>query len=238
MMKTIDETKLIGLLAGKDWRAIGIYSEILNRAAEERTKGKHSARILAYSIDYNAIENLPVEAEHQIPFILGEEIDFFLTKGPDCLIVCSIAMHETLDRAWNAKTEIPLFHAGHVAAEEAQNQGRKNVLLLGSEFTMTNGFYARYFQDRGINVVIPCPEDIVTLQNIQSNVARGNMTAAYKLATTQIIGRYSKADAVILASTELPMVIGAEDSPALPLINPVECQCREAAAFAFGGGQA
>ena len=227
-------TITIGLLGGTNWPSTISYYETLNRAAEERTKGEHSATILLYSIDYNAIKNPLPEQAHKTYAQLREKIGFFLTKGPDCLILCSNTLHAALDQVRDVlKIQIPVFHAGMLTAEEAEHQGRKNVLLLGTEFTMTDGFYARYFEDRGIQAIIPSAEDRATLQNIQSNVARGNKSAAYTAATKQILERHSQVDAAILASTELPLIIGPEDSP-LPLINPVQCQCNAAAEFAFG----
>ncbi len=47
-----------------------------------------------------------------------------------------------------------------------------------------------------------------------------------------ILGRYTEADAAVLACTELPLIIDEHNSP-IPLIDLMECQCKAAAAYAY-----
>jgi aspartate racemase len=67
---------------------------------------------------------------------------------------------------------------------------------------------------------------------MQTELAAGKILPSYRSAFQEILTRYPQAEAAVLACTELPLVINAENSP-LPLINPVDCQCIAAAAFAF-----
>jgi len=226
--------KTIGLLGGTSWPSTISYYEKLNQLAQEQLGGNHSAEILLYSIDYESIKSRYHHGWNEIPGLLAQKIEHFLQKEPDCLILCNNTLHRALDRIESKlKIKVPVFHAGHLAAEDAVQQNMKTVLLLGTAFTMEDGFYAKYFEARGVRVIIPAPEDRKEIQRIQSNVARGDIDPAYSDVCADILRRYRSIDAVVLACTELPLVIDQRISPK-PLINPVDCQCYAATQFAFG----
>lgn len=226
--------KVIGLLGGTSWPSSIAYYDTLNRIAQERLSGHHSARILLYSVDYHNIKSLYHDGWDKIPALLASEIRFFLKKEPDCLIICNNTLHRAFDKIRDKlNIAIPVFHAGHLAAEEAQRQGRKTVLLLGTAFTMEDGFFAKYFEDKGIHVVVPCAEDRQLIQTMQSDIARGNIDPSYADVFTSILKRRPQSEAVVLACTELPLVITSTNSP-LPIIDPAQCQCKAAAQYAFG----
>ncbi|MEJ0063304.1 MAG: amino acid racemase [Alphaproteobacteria bacterium] len=226
--------KTIGLLGGTSWPSTFSYYELLNRAAQKALGGHHSARILLYSIDYHPIKSLYHDGWDKIPALLAEEVRFFLAKGPDCLIICNNTLHRAFDQIRDSlNITIPVFHAGHLAAEEAQRQGHKTVLLLGTAFTMEDGFFAKYFEDRGIKVMIPNAEDRKSIQDIQSELALGNLDPSYPRIFAAMLKRYAEVDAIILACTELPLAINETSAPK-PLINPIHCQCEAAAGFVFG----
>jgi len=226
--------KTIGLLGGTSWPSTFSYYDALNRAAQKYLGGHHSARILLYSIDYHPIKNLYHDGWDKIPALLEQEIRFFLDKKPDCFILCNNTLHRALDQIREGlNITIPVFHAGHLAAEEAQHTGCKTVLLLGTAFTMEDGFFAKYFEAKGIRVVIPSYEDRQEIQKIKTELARGNIDPAYSEIFSTMLRRYPDVDAIILACTELPLAINEHNSPK-PLINPIHCQCAASAKFAFG----
>ena len=47
--------KTIGLIGGMSWESTAHYYALLNRKANERLGGHHSARILLYSIDFEEL---------------------------------------------------------------------------------------------------------------------------------------------------------------------------------------
>ena len=225
--------KVIGLIGGTSWPSTFSYYEHLNRAAQKTLGGFHSARILLYSIDYHPIKNLYHHGWDQIPSLLADEIRYFLDKKPDCLILCNNTLHRALNSIRkDFNIAVPIFHAGHLAAEEAQRRGCRNVLLLGTRFTMEDGFFAKYFQDQGIGVAIPSIDDRQRIQEIQSELAQGNINPSFETKFVSLLQHYPDVDAIVLACTELPLVINENNSPK-PLIDTIQCQCAAAAKFAF-----
>jgi len=225
--------KTIGLIGGTSWPSTILYYEKLNRAAQESLGGHHSARLLLYSIDYHLIKSLYNNGWDKIPSLLAEEIQFFMEKKPDCLVLCNNTLHRALDEiSAELDLQVPIFHAGHLAADEAQRQGAKNVLLLATAFTMEDGFFAHYFEERGIRVIVPSSEDRRQIQAIQTRLAAGKSDSTYGTTMAEIVGHYPQAEAVVLACTELPLALKPEHI-SIPVINTIVCQCNAAASFAF-----
>jgi aspartate racemase len=189
---------------------------------------------LLYSIDYDAIRSLYDGKRDQIAEKLEQEINFLLAKKPDCLVLCNNFLHKYLDM-FSAKLDpsVPIFHAGLLSVEEAVRQKCKKILLLGTAFTMEDGFFAKYFQDRGIEVVIPSLRDRQTIQSIQSQLAQGEKGEDYRDIFATMLAKYDDVDAIVLACTELPLAIDDRNAKK-PLIDPIRCQCKAAAEYAFG----
>lgn len=99
---------------------------------------------------------------------------------------------------------------------------------------MEDGYYAEKLRQFGVQVEIPVLADRKAIQLIQSKVAKGEDPQRHRATFQQLLSRYDGVDAIVLGCTELPLLIGQDDT-AIPLINPIELQCEEAIAFSFAG---
>ena len=195
--------------------------------------GYHSAKILLYSIDYHEIKSNYAHGWDKIPELLRQEILRSLNGQPDCLILCNNTLHKAFDIIEpTLKLAVPFFHAVQLTAQYAAEQGHKKVLLLGTRFTMEDGFYARTLEAKGLQVEIPQAVERERIQNIQSELAAGNILPEHKAYFTQLLERYAHLDAVVLACTELPLAI-TQKITTLAIIDPIEIQCKAAVRYAL-----
>jgi aspartate racemase len=98
---------------------------------------------------------------------------------------------------------------------------------------MEDGFFAKYFTNQGIDIIIPSFEERVKIQEIQTQISTGVSNDDFYNDFKNIITNYlSSAEAVCLACTELPLYINNTNCP-LPIINPINLQCIEAVNFAI-----
>ncbi len=209
---------LIGLLGGTSWPSTIPYYEAINRQL-------HYPRILLYSIDYGRIKPFYGQADRWNDIIraLQEDIELICSMGIEHLIICNNSLHRAFDAIKDQlNLSVSVYHAGLLSAQYAQQQGYQRVLLLATKLTMLDGFFARYFQAIGIEVVIPEATDIETIQTIQTQVAQGAIKPEFFEQMNHIIERYP-ADAVCLACTELPMVVKGSR---IPVINPSDIQVK------------
>lgn len=230
----------IGLLGGTSWPSTVVYYRLLNELAQRRLGGHHSARLLVHSIDYHAIRSLypgdgvPAEAFDRIAPLLEAELQALAAAGPDCFILGNNTLHRSLDTfSHRLRLPGPLFHAIDVVAEAARERGYRRVLLLATRFTMEDGFFARRLARHGVEAVVPDAQARAEVQSIQTPLARGEDSPAYRERLHALIGEHAGLDAVVLGCTELPLAVDPATSP-LPVLDSVRLQCERAFAWAVG----
>ncbi|MGN6671113.1 MAG: aspartate/glutamate racemase family protein [Candidatus Nucleicultricaceae bacterium] len=225
--------KTVGLLGGTSWPSKITYYTRLNQEVQKKLGGYHSARILLKSIDYDPIKSLYTGDVSKITSLLQAEILDFMALKPDCLILCNVWLHKFYDFIIPALSlKIPFFHAVQVVEQKALSMGQKNVLLIGTNLTMEDGFFARRLERAGLSVTIPTLDERTEIQRIQSRLAEGEQNAEFLTSFQSILNTYNHLDAVVLACTELSLVIREENSP-LPILDPITLQCRAALDFSL-----
>lgn len=223
--------KIIGLLGGTSWPSTILYYEKLNSLINKEMGGFHAARILLYSIDYHHIKSSYGNDWKQVEYELTRELQLLLQKKPDCLLICNNTLHKAFDNI-RLNLNIPIFHAGNLSAKFAKSENYKSVLLLGTKFTMEDGFFAKYFEDAQVKVAIPNEDDRRKIQNLQTKIALGVKDDKFFDEFAQILSQYKDVDAVCLACTELPLYINHTNC-LIPIINPIDLQCLEAVNFSL-----
>src|SRR5690606_27479630 len=134
---------------------------------------------------------------------------------------------------------IALLHIVEPTAEAIRHAGFSRVGLLGTRFTMEQGFYRDRLQDRhGIDVLIPeegTREELhrIIYDELCVGVIEDRSRAIYRTAIERLAAR--GAQAVILGCTEISLLIGSRDSP-LPTFDTTAIHARSAAEAALVGG--
>lgn len=113
-----------------------------------------------------------------------------------------------------AESPIPLFSIVEACADEIEARGFKRVGLLGTGFTMPAGFYPAVLDRRGIDVQVPTEHDRSWLHDrYLGELLNGVFTDETRAGVTRIVERWAdqgRVDAVVLAGTELPLLIRSE----------------------------
>ncbi|MGH1376259.1 MAG: aspartate/glutamate racemase family protein [Alphaproteobacteria bacterium] len=222
--------KIIGLLGGTSWPSTPLYYSYLNEKIAEALGGHHSARIILYSIDYQPIKALYPDGWDDISPLLKGELKLLDDMGPDCILICNNTLHKGYDSLVEQQDVALLGQVIHIVvatARKAVAMDYKRVLLLGTKFTMEDGFFSDRLKFFGLDVVVPNEDDRNEIQDMQTQIASGKMCDAFHSRFKDILGRYDDVDAVILGCTELPLAITANETD-LPIINPIHAQCDEA----------
>ncbi|AWN15946.1 Aspartate racemase [Salinisphaera sp. LB1] len=208
------------------------YYRYLNQLAQREFGDTHSARLLLKSIDYAPIMRCYGNDWARVLRLFEPELAELFAMRPDCVVVCCNTLHRAIDELsdrWPA--HIPIIHIVDETARVALDRGYSRVLLLGTQFTMENGYYAGRLQSAGLEVEIPALGDRQHIQSIQSAIAAGKEPGDAPEYFRSLAARHSHCDAAVLACTELPMATDARTSP-LPLLDPLTIQCDAAFRFA------
>jgi aspartate racemase len=136
----------------------------------------------------------------------------------------AICPDNTAHLAWDlvqAETPIPWLHIAREVGAEAQRHGHRRVGVLGTRFTMDGPVYPEVLGAMGIEAVVPDAADRETVDRIIfSELVDGIFSDASRTAYGQVIERLADrgCDAVALACTEIPLLVGPKDS-ALPTLD-------------------
>lgn len=225
--------KTIGLLGGASWVSTIEYYRQINKKVNQRLGKNHSAKIIISSMDYEIIKQYNYQNWEKIGDILMDEILKLDGCKVDCMLICNNTLHKAFDDIEpDLYTKAPIFHIVDCAGEYAQKENYKDILLLGTKFTMENGFYHKRLERYGLKVTTPLEKERDEIQRItQEELAKEKLTKESKEWFREIIKKYP-CDAVIVGCTELPLLIKQKDYD-IPILNTLELHCEKAVNFSL-----
>lgn len=156
--------------------------------------------------------------------------------GVDVASLTALTPHIVFDRL-QAASPIPLISAVEATRDAAVEQKVARLALLGTEYTMTQDFFACSLRDAGIEVALPNSTEIDYIQDrIARELEAGIVTESTRDGFTAIIRRLRDeegSERVILGCTELPLLLNDDNSP-LPCLDTVEIHTRALVAAITG----
>jgi aspartate racemase len=149
--------------------------------------------------------------------------------GAQLLICPDNTLHQALDLV-RARSPRPWLHIAEEVARAARERGFKKVGVLGTRLLMEGPVYAGPFAAVGVEKVIPSQEERARIDGIIfDELVYGRLESVSRRFFGRVIQRLQKAgcDAVALSCTEIPLLVGAADSP-LPVLDSTRTLARAA----------
>lgn len=222
--------KTIGLLGGTGWSSTIDYYRLINQRVNQSLGGAHSAKILLKSIDYDEImRGYGVLDDAKMASLLKKEVLELLALKPDLFLICCNTLHKYYDMIQKEiNTPIPIMHIVEITRDALKEKGHKKVLFLATRFTMEDPFFKGTLEKAGIEVIIPDQEErdrihIIHREELMKDLVKEESQLFFK----ELLQKYQDVDAVILACTELGLIIHQEMSKK-PLLNTLVLQCEKA----------
>lgn len=206
----------LGVLGGMSWESTASYYRLLNQGVREQRGGLHSAPLLLHSVDFAEIAALQAAGDWDTAgAVLADTAQRLERAGVTALLLATNTMHKVAP-AIEAAVTIPLLHIGDAVGQALQQQGIRQVALLGTRFTMQEAFYRERLADRfGIRVTVPSTEQMAEIDRvIFAELCQGVFTdeaRRYYLDCLASLGEQG-ADAAILGCTEIGLLL--DDAPA------------------------
>ena len=228
--------RTIGLLGGMSWESTVTYYQIINRTITERLGGLHSARLLLYSVDFEEVERLQhADRWVEAGSLLADAALVLEGAGADFLVLCTNTMHRVAPDI-EARIQIPLLHIADPTAQAIQASGFSTVGLLGTRFTMEQGFYrGRLESEFGLIVYVPeATSRKLVHEVIYSELCRGVISESSRTRFQQVVSELVSmgAEAVILGCTEIGLLLQPGDA-SVPLFDTTALHAEAAASFAL-----
>lgn len=223
--------KTIGMIGSVSWQATIEYYRIINETVTTRLGGHHCARIVMACADFEDLSG-PARADDWdgVADVLTTQVRKLEKAGADFFIICANTLHKVSDKIL-AQVEIPMLHIVEATAESINKQGLKKVSLLGTRFTMEDGFYQRVMDKHGIEILVPEKTDRDLIHDsIFDELSLGVFSEKTKKEYLRIIDSAIErgAEGVILGCTEIPLLIHQKDV-SVPVLDTTRIHAEAAA---------
>lgn len=204
----------IGLVGGMSWESSAAYYQGLNKGVQERLGGLHSAKIAMTSVDLAELTQLQEQGDWDaVAEILSTAAQGVAAAGADFILLCTTTFHLVYDQV-AAAVDVPVVHLADVLADKCKAMGMKTVGFLATKFAMENTFFAERISDDGIDVNLPDPLHIDTLDSIVYDelVFRKVTPGSRKRLLTVVDELWdSGVDGVVLGASELSLLVRPQD---------------------------
>jgi aspartate racemase len=222
--------KTIGLIGGLSWYSTVGYYQVINDQVQRRRGGHASAQIALQSVDFSVVRDMQQRgAWDEAGALLADAGRRCEAAGADLVLICSNLMHRVADDVQDA-VDIPLLRITDAIADRARAEGYATLGVLGASWTMTEDFYVGRLARAGLGVEVPTPEDRelvdrVIFDELTQGEIRPESRTSYARIATELSAQ--GADAIVLACTEIELLLRAEDT-AVPLLDSMRVHAEAA----------
>ncbi|HET7068601.1 MAG TPA: amino acid racemase [Nocardioides sp.] len=225
----------VGLIGGMSWHSTVEYYRLINDVVSTELGGHHSARLVLESLDFDQVRALQLAEDWDgAGRLLADAGRRLCAAGADTVLICTNLMHKVAPAVEDA-IDVPLLHIGDAVAAQARDQGIDTVGLLGTAWVMREAFYADRLARHGVRTVSPDEADRGLVDRVVfDELTQGVVCDASRAEYVRVIESLAAAgaQAVVLACTEIGLLVRPEDSP-IPLIDSAHAHAEAAARFAL-----
>jgi len=203
--------KTIGLIGGMSWESTASYYQLINQSIKKQLGGFHSAKIVLVSVDFAEIEALQHQGDWQkTAGILSAAAKSLEAAGADFFLICTNTMHKVASQVSNA-VSIPLLHIADATGKQLVADKMTTIGLLGTQFTMQQGFYKDRITDKfSIDVLVPTQnEQDIIHRVIYQELCLGLVDNRSREQYLEIVRNLTQrgAQGIILGCTEIGLLI-------------------------------
>ena len=226
----------LGLIGGMSWVSTRTYYEHINRIVQQKVDRRASAPLLIESLDFSRLHALRESQDwERAAGILIESAQNLERIGATALVIGANSMHRVYNEV-AASVAIPILHIAECVGERMAADGVKSAALLGTSNVMTEGFYRRRLVAHGVDLLPPDLDNVETLDRIiYDELIMGKVTrdAERALKTMITVKEQDGAEAIVLAATELEMVVDV-DANVLPIYDSTRIHAEKATEWILG----
>ncbi|MGB8887051.1 MAG: amino acid racemase [Candidatus Korobacteraceae bacterium] len=218
--------KTVGIIGGIGPEStIEYYRGILASYRRRRPDGS-SPSIILNSVSVQKLlalmdkDDLPGVIDYLVP-----EINRLAAAGADFGLIAANTPHIVFDEI-QQQSPIPLLSIVEATCAEAKARGIQRAGLLGTRFTMQADFYPAVFSREGIALVVPATDQQAYIHDKYVNELLKDIflpsTRERLWEIIQTMKERQQIEAVVLAGTELPLILHQDEAAGLPLLDTTQ----------------
>jgi aspartate racemase len=224
--------KTLGIIGGLGPEStIDYYKKIVALYRERTGDGSYPQFIvnsinLKKGLDFMDANNLAGMADY-----LVEEIGKLARAGATFGLISANTPHIVFDQV-ASKAPIPLISIVEATCAAAKARTLNRLALFGTRYTMQATFYPKVFSREGIELFVPGPEDQTYVHDkYLHELVSGKFLPETRAGLLAIVDRMKAKpdiDGVILAGTELPLILRDREHKGIPFLDTTEIHCEAA----------
>lgn len=214
----------IGLIGGMSWVSTESYYRRINKEVQRKLGGFASAHLLMESVNFNDYARLQSDDDWDAAAgLMTRSAKRLEQSGATAILICSNAMHKVYEQV-APEVGVPILHIADIVGDKMIADGRKTATLIGTRNVMTEGFYRKRLVGKGITLTPPNEDrvgeiDRIIYEELMFSKVTRDSERTLKTFITDIAKK--EVDAVVLASTELAMIVDAKAN-ILPIYDSTE----------------
>ncbi|MEP7015134.1 MAG: amino acid racemase [Verrucomicrobiota bacterium] len=229
--------KTLGIIGGVGPEStIDYYQTIIALYRERKNDGSYP-QFFINSVDLNkGVGFITANDLASLTKYLTEEIQKLSRAGADFGLIAANTPHLVFDDL-SRSSPIPLLSIVEATCNSAKTRNLKRLGLFGTRFTMQSQFYPKVFSREGIDLIVPDPSDQNFIHDKYMNeLVVGQFLPETRAGLLEVVDRMKAKidiDGVILAGTELPLILREPAYNGVPFLNTTEIHCQAAVAEMF-----
>jgi aspartate racemase len=229
--------KTLGMIGGLGPESTVDYYQRIIALYRERTGDRHYPEFIIVSVDLRkGLDFMDANDLSGMSDYLLEGIGKLARASADFGIISANTPHIVFDEV-APKSPIPLISIVEATRAAAKAQNLKRLALFGTRYTMQANFYPKVFAREGIDLLVPGPHDQDYIHDKYMNeLVPGKFLSETRAGLLAIVDRMkakNEIDGVILAGTELPLILRDLDHNGIPFLDTTKIHCEAAVAEMF-----
>ena len=226
--------KTLGMIGGLGPESTIDYYQKIIAIYRKRTRDGHYPEFIVVSIDLRrGLDFMDANELSGMADYLLEAIGKLARAGADFTIISANTPHIVFDDVAR-RSPIPLISIVEATCATAKARNLKRLALFGTGYTMQANFYPKVFSREGITLLVPGREDQDYLhEKYFSELVSGKFLPKTRAGLIAIVDRMkakSGIDGVILAGTELPLILRDAEHNGIPFLDTTRIHCEAAVA--------
>ena len=226
--------KTLGMIGGLGPESTLDYYQRIVALYRERRGDAHYPEFIIVSVDLRkGLDFMDASDLSGMADYLLEGIDKLARSGAEFGIISANTPHIVFDDV-APRSPIPLISIVEATCAAAKAQNLKRLALFGTRYTMQANFYPKLFAREGIDLLVPDSQDQDFIHDkYMSELVPGKFLAETRAGLLTIVDRMKATndiDGVILAGTELPLILRDSDHNGIPFLDTTKIHCEAAVA--------
>jgi len=226
--------KTVGIIGGLGPESTVDYYQRIIALYRQRTADGHYPEFIVVSVDLRkGLDFMDANELSGMADYLLEAIGRLARAGADFAIISANTPHIVFDDI-APNSPIPLISIVEATCAAAKARKLKRLALFGTRYTMQANFYPKVFAREGIDLLMPEREDQDYIhEKYFSELVPGKFLPETRAGLLAIVDRMktkSGIDGVILAGTELPLLLRDPDHNGIPFLDTTKIHCEAAVA--------